>query len=134
MAYIYKRYAVLVKIHWFSLVSQETSDWLKFFNVFFFSFFFYFSSLPFCFPSVMRPCTLLFYKCIYHFVSEDMLNSWLVIIFRLWKQLDALIHPFFDELRDPNARLPNGRFLPPLFNFKSHGKKSVPKNLNLFSI
>ena len=36
-------------------------------------------------------------------------------------QLDALIHPFFDELRDTNSRLPNGRFLPPLFNFKSHG-------------
>ena len=37
-------------------------------------------------------------------------------------QLEALVHPFFDELRDPNTRLPNGRFLPPLFNFKSHGK------------
>lgn len=36
-------------------------------------------------------------------------------------QLNALIHPFFNELRDPNTRLPNGRFLPPLFNFKSHG-------------
>ncbi|KAI4378081.1 hypothetical protein MLD38_015616 [Melastoma candidum] len=34
---------------------------------------------------------------------------------------DALTHKFFNELRDPNARLPNGRFLPPLFNFKSHG-------------
>ncbi|CAK9161786.1 unnamed protein product [Ilex paraguariensis] len=32
--------------------------------------------------------------------------------------LDACIHPFFDELRDPNTRLPNGRPLPPLFNFK----------------
>ncbi|GLT33901.1 hypothetical protein SLA2020_084540 [Shorea laevis] len=40
--------------------------------------------------------------------------------------LDALIHPFFDELRDPNTRLPNGRFLPPLFNFKSHELKGVP--------
>ncbi|XP_022748392.1 shaggy-related protein kinase alpha-like isoform X1 [Durio zibethinus] len=40
--------------------------------------------------------------------------------------LDALIHPFFDELRDPNARLPNGRFLLPLFNFKSHELKGVP--------
>ncbi|KAK7837933.1 shaggy-related protein kinase ntk-1 [Quercus suber] len=40
--------------------------------------------------------------------------------------LDALIHPFFDELRDPNSRLPNGRFLPPLFNFKSHELKGVP--------
>jgi hypothetical protein len=39
-------------------------------------------------------------------------------------QLDALIHPFFDDLRDPNTRLPNGRFLPPLFNFKSHGMTS----------
>jgi glycogen synthase kinase 3 beta len=40
--------------------------------------------------------------------------------------LEALIHPFFDELRDPNTRLPNGRFLPPLFNFKPHELKSVP--------
>ncbi|GLT33437.1 hypothetical protein SLA2020_080300 [Shorea laevis] len=40
--------------------------------------------------------------------------------------LDALIHPFFDELRDPNTRWPNGRFLPPLFNFKSHELKGVP--------
>ncbi|THG03853.1 hypothetical protein TEA_011750 [Camellia sinensis var. sinensis] len=37
--------------------------------------------------------------------------------------LDALIHPFFDELRDSNTRLPNGRFLPPIFNFKPHGMK-----------
>lgn len=36
-------------------------------------------------------------------------------------QLEALIHPFFDELRDPNMRLPNGRPLPPLFNFKPQG-------------
>ncbi|CAH8356680.1 unnamed protein product [Eruca vesicaria subsp. sativa] len=40
--------------------------------------------------------------------------------------LDALVHPFFDELRDPNARLPNGRFFPPLFNFKPHELKGVP--------
>ncbi|PIA60864.1 hypothetical protein AQUCO_00300407v1 [Aquilegia coerulea] len=40
--------------------------------------------------------------------------------------LEALIHPFFDELRDPNTRLPNGRFLPPLFNFKPHELKGVP--------
>ncbi|KAM3407833.1 hypothetical protein ACQJBY_001274 [Aegilops geniculata] len=32
--------------------------------------------------------------------------------------LDACAHPFFDELREPNARLPNGRPFPPLFNFK----------------
>ncbi|KAH9610028.1 hypothetical protein KSS87_008317, partial [Heliosperma pusillum] len=32
--------------------------------------------------------------------------------------LEACAHPFFDELREANARLPNGRPLPPLFNFK----------------
>ncbi|KAK7290832.1 hypothetical protein RIF29_05559 [Crotalaria pallida] len=32
--------------------------------------------------------------------------------------LEACAHPFFDELREPNARLPNGRPLPPLFNFE----------------
>ncbi|KAL6142490.1 hypothetical protein ACLB2K_060770 [Fragaria x ananassa] len=43
--------------------------------------------------------------------------------------LDALTHPFFDELRDLNTRLPNGRFLPPLFNFKSHELKGVPAEI-----
>ncbi|KAL6554110.1 DASH complex subunit ask1 [Orobanche minor] len=40
--------------------------------------------------------------------------------------LDAMIHPFFDELRDPNTRLPNGRYLPPLFNFKPQELKGLP--------
>ncbi|XP_027365648.1 glycogen synthase kinase-3 homolog MsK-3-like isoform X1 [Abrus precatorius] len=40
--------------------------------------------------------------------------------------VEALVHPFFDELRDPNTRLPNGRFLPPLFNFKANELKGVP--------
>jgi len=31
--------------------------------------------------------------------------------------LQACAHPFFDKLRDPNVRLPNGRSVPPLFNF-----------------
>ncbi|XP_072955949.1 shaggy-related protein kinase epsilon-like [Typha angustifolia] len=33
--------------------------------------------------------------------------------------LEACAHPFFDVLKDPNTRLPNGRPLPPLFNFTS---------------
>jgi hypothetical protein len=33
-------------------------------------------------------------------------------------QLEACAHSFFDELREPHARLPNGRPFPPLFNFK----------------
>ncbi|KAL5670348.1 hypothetical protein ACJX0J_022569, partial [Zea mays] len=32
--------------------------------------------------------------------------------------LEACAHPFFDDLREPHARLPNGRPFPPLFNFK----------------
>lgn len=31
--------------------------------------------------------------------------------------IEALVHPFFDELRNPETRLLNGRELPPLFNF-----------------
>ncbi|KAK4339771.1 hypothetical protein RND71_041233 [Anisodus tanguticus] len=47
------------------------------------------------------------------------------LVRKIFNLLDALIHPFFDELRDPNTRLPNGRFLPPLFNFKAHELKNV---------
>lgn len=31
--------------------------------------------------------------------------------------LEALVHPFFDDLRVPGARLPNGKPLPQIFNF-----------------
>ncbi|KAH6807841.1 shaggy-like kinase 13 [Perilla frutescens var. frutescens] len=41
--------------------------------------------------------------------------------------LEACIHPFFDELCDPNSRLPNGRPLSPLFNFKPPGKNKYRK-------
>ncbi|CAE5960497.1 unnamed protein product [Arabidopsis arenosa] len=43
-----------------------------------------------------------------------------------WHKVEACIHPFFDELRDPNARLPNGRPLPPLFNFKPQELSGIP--------
>uniref|UniRef100_A0A8C6X3W3 [tau protein] kinase n=1 Tax=Naja naja TaxID=35670 RepID=A0A8C6X3W3_NAJNA len=39
--------------------------------------------------------------------------------------LEACANSFFDELREPNARLPNGRDLPPLFNFSPPGIKST---------
>ncbi|CAN1182888.1 Shaggy-related protein kinase epsilon [Linum perenne] len=45
--------------------------------------------------------------------------------------VEALVHPFFDELRDANARLPSGRHLPPLFNFKPHELKGA--NMELVS-
>jgi len=43
--------------------------------------------------------------------------------------IDAMVHPFFDELRDPNTKFPDSRHqsgqlkdLPPLFDFTRHGK------------
>ena len=42
--------------------------------------------------------------------------------------IDAMVHPFFDELRDPACRFPDSRHpgapskdLPELFNFTKHG-------------
>ncbi|KAL6206729.1 hypothetical protein ACLB2K_023976 [Fragaria x ananassa] len=44
--------------------------------------------------------------------------------------LEACAHPFFDELREPNARLPNGRAFPPLFNFKQELSSASPELVN----
>jgi len=41
------------------------------------------------------------------------------------KPFEACAHPFFDELRDPNTVLPNGKPLPPLFNFTEIELKEV---------
>lgn len=43
--------------------------------------------------------------------------------------LEACAHTFFDELRDPVTRLPNGRELPPLFNFTEH-ELGIQSHLN----
>ncbi|GFY89291.1 shaggy-like protein kinase 41 [Actinidia rufa] len=43
--------------------------------------------------------------------------------------LEACVHPFFDELRDPSTRLPNGRPLPPLFNFKTQELSGAPPDI-----
>ncbi|EKD18963.1 glycogen synthase kinase-3 beta [Drepanopeziza brunnea f. sp. 'multigermtubi' MB_m1] len=47
--------------------------------------------------------------------------------------IDAMIHPFFDELRDPSTRFPDSRHpngpvkdLPTLFDFSRHGKAPNP--------
>ena len=36
--------------------------------------------------------------------------------------IDAMVHPFFDELRSPETKLINGKEVPPLFNFSLLGK------------
>ncbi len=43
--------------------------------------------------------------------------------------LEACSHSFFDELREPNNKLPNGRDLPLLFNFTPH-ELSIQPQLN----
>ncbi|KAH7353073.1 hypothetical protein KP509_19G077600 [Ceratopteris richardii] len=43
--------------------------------------------------------------------------------------LEAMAHPFFDELRDTSTHLPNGRPLPPLFNFKPQEVKDASPEL-----
>uniref|UniRef100_I1NYU6 non-specific serine/threonine protein kinase n=1 Tax=Oryza glaberrima TaxID=4538 RepID=I1NYU6_ORYGL len=44
--------------------------------------------------------------------------------------LEACAHSFFDELREPHARLPNGRPFPPLFNFKQELANLSPELIN----
>eukprot|EP00879_Flechtneria_rotunda_P002288 GHRR01002481.1.p1 GENE.GHRR01002481.1~~GHRR01002481.1.p1 ORF type:complete len:428 (+),score=129.87 GHRR01002481.1:111-1394(+) len=41
----------------------------------------------------------------------------------------AMTHPFFDELRDPSTVLPNGKPLPPLFNWLPGELDSVPEDI-----
>ncbi|KAK4921230.1 glycogen synthase kinase 3 [Elasticomyces elasticus] len=50
--------------------------------------------------------------------------------------IEAMVHPFFDELRDPNTRLPDSRHsngttreLPTLFEF-THHELSIQPSLN----
>lgn len=40
---------------------------------------------------------------------------------------ESLLHPFFDELRDPETRLPNGQPLPNLFDFSSEERAAAPE-------
>jgi glycogen synthase kinase 3 beta len=53
--------------------------------------------------------------------------------------IDAMVHPFFDELRDPSTRFPDSRHqsgqikdLPALFDFTRHGRLSF--SLAAFSV
>jgi glycogen synthase kinase 3 beta len=40
-----------------------------------------------------------------------------------------LLDSYFDELRDPNTRLPNGQPLPELFNFTQEEMNSEPQTV-----
>ncbi|KAI8007239.1 Shaggy-related protein kinase NtK-1 [Camellia lanceoleosa] len=47
----------------------------------------------------------------------DIWSAGCVLAVLLLGQLEACAHPFFDDLRELTTSLPNGRPLPPLFNF-----------------
>lgn len=49
---------------------------------------------------------------------------------RRTKPLEGCTHAFFDELRNPIAKLPNGNSLPPLFDFTQHELSSPPELLS----
>ena len=48
---------------------------------------------------------------------------------RRTQPMEACAHNFFDELREMGTRLPNGRELPPLFNFTPSGEYSLTTSL-----
>jgi glycogen synthase kinase 3 beta len=45
------------------------------------------------------------------------------------RPIESCAHAFFDELRDPNTRLSDGRLLPPLFNFTETEMRAAPPGL-----
>lgn len=45
------------------------------------------------------------------------------------RPLEILLHPFFDELRDKNTKLPNGNALPDLFDFTREEISTYPKDV-----
>ena len=48
---------------------------------------------------------------------------------RRLKPLEAILHPFFDELRDEKTRLPNGNPLPELFDFQKEEVMSTEASI-----
>lgn len=43
------------------------------------------------------------------------------------RPLEALLDPYFDELRDPDTRLPNGQPMPTLFKFTEEEMADEPE-------
>lgn len=48
---------------------------------------------------------------------------------RRLKPLEALTHPFFDDLREKTTKLPNGNNLPDLFNFQKEEESSTTPHI-----
>lgn len=89
----------------------------------------------FTFPSVTRyPWSKLF-KGRLSDDGIDLINK--MLSYEPTKRLTALqccAHPFFDELRDPATRLPDGGPLPPLFNYTDEELKGVSHEMRAILI
>ncbi len=46
--------------------------------------------------------------------------------------VEAMVHPFFDELRAEGAKMPNGKEFPPLFDFTREGSSPSSEGLSHF--
>lgn len=44
--------------------------------------------------------------------------------------MESCAHSFFDELRQPGAKMPNGREFPPLFNFTPQGNNRLTTTIH----
>ena len=45
--------------------------------------------------------------------------------------VEAMCHPFFDELRQEGAKMPNGKEFPLLFDFTREGESALPVRIGL---
>jgi glycogen synthase kinase 3 beta len=43
--------------------------------------------------------------------------------------VEAMVHPFFDELRTEGARMPNGKTFPALFDFTREGMSRLTETI-----
>lgn len=41
--------------------------------------------------------------------------------------IEAMIHPFFDDLKVPDAKMASGKEMPPLFDFTKEGSSLPPR-------
>jgi len=80
----------------------------------------------FKFPQIKaHPWAKVFHKRMSH-DALDLISHLLMYSPNLrYNGLEACCHVYFDELRDPATRLPNGRPLPPLFDFTAEELRGV---------
>jgi serine/threonine protein kinase len=85
----------------------------------------------FKFPQVRpTPWTYVFHNKTLPTDAVDLVSKMLVYSPNIRiRPLEALLHPFFDELRSPGLQLPNGQPLPNLFDFTDEEKSMTTQEV-----